>query len=385
MALINKLENIAAAIREKTGKTDLLTLEQMPVEIAAIETGGGGGEELPEEAFDFSGTFDYVFQNGHWDWFINAYGDKITTNNLTNAKNAFYYCKAEEIPFELNFNNNQYRDVGSIFQLSEVKKIGKINNLYPSNMSYMFYSAKYLRELPEFVNLKMDRIYTYSYGSLRSMFESCYSLRKIPEELLKQLYTPIATSYTYTIFYYLTGLYTLDEIKGLNPQTGTMTGNMFVYSFTDCQRLKELIFATQEDGTPYKVNWKNQTIYLTRKVGYTTVSSSDGILSCSYMTDYNSGITMDKRVYDAESYAALKDDPDWFSGSSAYSRYNHDSAVNTINSLPDTSEYLAANGGTNTIYFTGIAGLYTDGGAINTLTEEEIAVATAKGWTVSIS
>jgi hypothetical protein len=63
-----------------------------------------------------------------------------------------------------------------------------------------------------------------------------------------------------------------------------------------------------------------------------------------------------------------------------YARYNHDSAVNTINSLPDTSAY-----GTNTIKFRGIAGSATDGGAINTLTEEEIAVATAKGWTVSFA
>jgi hypothetical protein len=62
-----------------------------------------------------------------------------------------------------------------------------------------------------------------------------------------------------------------------------------------------------------------------------------------------------------------------------YSRYNHDSAVETINSLPDTSAY-----GTNTIKFKGASGALTDGGAINTLTEEEIAVAAAKGWTVTL-
>lgn len=42
MALIDKLSAIGDAIREKTGKTDLFTLEQMPIEIAAIESGGGG-------------------------------------------------------------------------------------------------------------------------------------------------------------------------------------------------------------------------------------------------------------------------------------------------------------------------------------------------------
>lgn len=39
MALINKLTAIADSIREKTGKTDVLTLDQMPLEIAGIQTG----------------------------------------------------------------------------------------------------------------------------------------------------------------------------------------------------------------------------------------------------------------------------------------------------------------------------------------------------------
>ena len=43
MALTNKLSAIGDAIRAKTGKSDLLTLEQMPVEIAAIQGGGSGG------------------------------------------------------------------------------------------------------------------------------------------------------------------------------------------------------------------------------------------------------------------------------------------------------------------------------------------------------
>ena len=92
----------------------------------------------------------------------------------------------------------------------------------------------------------------------------------------------------------------------------------------------------------------------------------------------------DKQVKDDATYQALKDDPDWWTLEVAYSRYNHDSAVATINSLPDTSAYLTANGGTNTIKFKGESGSATDGGAINTLTAEEIAVATAKGWTVTL-
>ena len=53
MALINKLTAIADSIREKTGKTDVLTLDQMPLEIARIQTGAElnfevvGGTSMP--------------------------------------------------------------------------------------------------------------------------------------------------------------------------------------------------------------------------------------------------------------------------------------------------------------------------------------------------
>ena len=42
MALTDKLSAIGDAIRAKTGKTDLIQLDQMPTEIASIKGGGGG-------------------------------------------------------------------------------------------------------------------------------------------------------------------------------------------------------------------------------------------------------------------------------------------------------------------------------------------------------
>ena len=41
MAIIDKLKAIANAIRSKTGKTEMLSLDEMPSEIEGIETGGG--------------------------------------------------------------------------------------------------------------------------------------------------------------------------------------------------------------------------------------------------------------------------------------------------------------------------------------------------------
>lgn len=46
MALTEKLTNIGNAIRAKTGKTDLLTLDEMPTEIQSISGGGGDNSVL---------------------------------------------------------------------------------------------------------------------------------------------------------------------------------------------------------------------------------------------------------------------------------------------------------------------------------------------------
>jgi hypothetical protein len=418
MALTNKLIAIADAIREKTGETGKYTLDEMPSAISGITTGGGagGGYDIPDEAFVISGDCNYRFSFNGWNWFIEKFADKITTKNISSAKHMFNTCDVADIPFAFNFadggadvssmfywaskiksissidfkQTSTYKSCDAIFEsCNEVIEIGTIKNLYPEKMSSMFKNCYKLRCLPEFENLNLNRIYTYQYAGINNMFSYCCSLRSIPEEFLNKLYTPVSTAYSNTIF--SNGFqccYTLDEVRGLNPQTGIITTNMFGYTFSDCNRVKNIIFATREDGAPYTVSWKSQTIDLQRcgHLGNSTTSYLDRIIG------RNSGITIDKAVYNDETYQALKDDPDWFgfdpTGKDGtipitYSRYNHDSAVNTINTLPDTSAYLAEKGGTNTIKFKGEAGSTTDGGAINTLTEEEIAVATAKGWTVT--
>ena len=332
----------------------------------------------PEEAFVISGDCNYRFQNNNWSWFIKTYGNRITTNNIGDCKWAFLNCSSlTSIPFNINCNNSsQYIFERMFDSCTGITSIGKIINARPSNMRQMFNWCNKLRYLPEFVNLNLSGMNNWINADFSSMFSSCYSLREIPEDFLKQLYGAMTIT-SYTLFsggFY--NCYVLDEIRGLNPQTGTITSNAFYSTFDYCYRLKDVIFATQDDGTPYTVNQSNQTIDLSNYLGYASRNSN--------ILNYNSGITADKEVIDDTTYQALKNNPDWFTTKVEYSRYNHDSAVNTINSLPDTSAFLATNGGTNTIKFLGASGSATDGGAINTLTQEEIAVATAKGWTVTL-
>lgn len=418
MALINKLNNIGDAIRAKTGKEDKLTLEQMVTEIAAIETGGSepavvealvvtengtytpgegvdgfspvtvevptGGGDLPEEAFVITGDCQYRLANNGWNWFIENYGNKITTQNITNFAHMFNESTAlQEIPFELNADSSvSSHDSSNLFNnCKKLTIISKINNLKPKDLDYFFGYCYMLREVPFNLCDNWDWTYmnglTSSYlGARQDVFINCYSLRSFPMEFLA--YANPMASYNYSIYSYcFYNCDSLDEIVNLPiPYTATWTSNAFNKTVSGCNRLKNFTFALQEDSTPYIMNWKNQTIDLSSSIGY----SPNPI----YILNYNSGITADKQVKDADTYAALKDDVDWFTTDVAYSRYNHDSAVATINSLPDTSAYLASAGGTNTIKFKGASGSATDGGAINTLTEEEIAVATAKGWTVTL-
>ena len=394
------LTSIADSIRSKKGTTALIDPANMATEIASITTGGGGG--LPEGALTISGDCLYRFANNGWNWFIEEYGNQITTSGITKGENMFLYSSnLTNIPFDINISSGMYyssmfsgctqltavppltfagnTDVSSLFyNCTNLTSIGKLSNIKFSNSGTMdmFTGCYKLRYLPEFENIDYSWLNTYAYANCRSMFDKCYSLRNIDESLLNNLYNSVTMSYSSFYKDTFSSCFVLDELKGMHPTPATITSNFFSNTFTQCSRLKNMTFETQADGTPYTVSWKAQTIDLSIYIGYASTTGS--------ITNYNSGITIDKQVTDDATYQALKNDPDWFTTDIAYSRYNHDSAVATINSLPDTSAYLATAGGTNTIKFKGASGSATDGGAINTLTEEEIAVATAKGWTVSL-
>ena len=343
-----------------------------PITVDVIPEGVPTDEELT-----ISGNCRNKFYYDNWSWFLKKYKDRLVSNNISDASDMFSGCRSiESIDFDIIFDDSQrFVNTNGMFGTCiNLKNIGKIVNLKGRDASQMFAGCQRLRYLPQFENFSLQ---DNAYSNLSSLFRYCYSLRSIPEEFLKKLSITASGGYvSYSLAYY--GFYdcqSLDEIKGINIRRSNITSNLFGNTFDYCSRVKNIIFAKEDNGSPYTATWKSQNINLASKVGYADVED--------FIIGYNSGITSDKKVIDDTTYQALKNDPDWFTLKSEYSRYNHDSAVATINSLPDTSAYLAEKGGTNTIKFIGNAGSATDGGAINTLTEEEIAVATAKGWTVS--
>lgn len=404
MALTSKLENIGNAIRNKTGKTDKLTLDEMATEIASITTGEGGGGDIPEEALVISGNCSYKFAYGGWNWFVNEYGDRITTKDITASNYMFYYNDGlTEIPFDINIAKS-CKNLSKVFdscnKLTKAPSIIAKDGLTPPTSSYsgqldmgdLFAYCRNLREVPydffnNFITEEFRDASVSTGGGKRSgMFSNCESLRKLPD--LSRIHS--GTSSAYDCFYYggISNCTTLDEVHNYPVMKVTFTSHMFnstAYGFLNLDRAKEFTFETNADGTPIVVSWKSQTLNFGTNGSYGSIGCISSEETRNRFLSYNSGITADKEVTDDATYQALKNDEDWFTLNLAYCRYNHDSAVNTINSLPDTSAYLATqSGAVNTIKFRGEAGSLTDSGAINTLTEEEIAVATAKGWTVSL-
>ena len=410
--LVNEssLTGIADAIRGKNGSTDTYKPSEMAAAITAIS---GGAEPViealsvtsngtytasngvdgyspitvnvpqdgspPESAFLISGDCNYRFANNGWNWFIEQHGDKITTEDISNASHMFYYSSIKDIPFEINVRNDAYIDY--MFYETKIKTLPYINGKI-QNASYFCNTCSMLNNIPEdwAEHIDWSSFHSYLYATRNAMFASCFSIKYIPDSLMAELWGDIgnfANHVTHNNQFYR--CFSLDEVNNIIPHQATLTTNRCNDMLSYCGRLKNATFALQDDGTPYTVSWKAQILDLSISLGYLNNTSLK-----IYILNYNSGITADKEVTDATTYAALKDDPDWFTTKLEYSRYNHDSAVATINSLPDTSAYLASAGGTNTIKFKGAAGSATDGGAINTLTEEEIAVATARGWTVTL-
>lgn len=331
------------------------------------------------EDLTITGNCNYRFYQGGWDWFIKKFGDEIITENIESCSSMFYGCKTD-ILFDINAKPSAPLNMSNMFNNYTGTVVPKILGATFGQADGLFTSSKIV-EIPNDYFDSWDFSYvdslTSAYaGQMNNTFNNCYCLRKTPLTMFEHGNPVASPSYSVLngTFYCC---YVLDEIIGMPYPHINGTYNQSGYSgvissnFVELtSRLKNFTFKEMP-----AVKWANQTLDLSKYSGWAQYPGR--------ITD--NGITTDKQVKDDATYQALKDDPDWWSADVAYSRFNHDSAVRTINSLPSAIEYQTANGQkANIIKFKGEAGSKTDGGAINTLTDEEIAVATAKGWTVSL-
>ena len=415
----SSLTSIGNAIRGKTGNSELLSVPDGMV--AAIEsiTTGGGSAVLPEELKVISGDVQYLFSKDYATHYLNAFGKQITTKDLVNPQMFYQNKTIEEVPFDLNIAGGYTNNIfGNCHKLKKIKDINIANPTNTTNsLNECFYNCQSLKEIgiirnPMLSNLyqTFDSCYNLNYITIEGAvventgidrlyytFGYCRGLRELDSSFLKLLRANHSTGYNATFYYCCS----MDRIVGLgvpiSSSSKTYTQNMYNYTFYQCNRLDELTFETNDDGTPKELYANNQQIDLSKGVGYcigrTTCNIAGDIMEGKPVPDFYDYIQPSASPTDIWNYqiTADKHTEDYYNHKDSwtedllYSRYNHRSMVNTINTLPDTSTFLASNGGTNMIIFKSKQGDSSPWGGASNLTEEEIAVATAKGWTLGIA
>ena len=322
------------------------------------------------------GDLSYWDYKGAWDWFITKYGNQITVdsnNKITNLSYAFKHSQLEEIPiiFECNIPNDNDGISNMFYRATKLKTLPSITGVVTGTINYTFGECNNLSQIP--ASFFTD--YNFTTGYFLGMCSNCWCLRSIDTTFMEQfttLYAPSLYSSTFADAFY--HCEQLDELNiPIRDTTTEITVNMFYETFENMYRIKKLTF-----DAPNPVKWKNQVIDLSYYFGYSGKTRPPHLKE----DGYNTTITADK-VMTASNITSLLNDPDAYPTTINTSRYNHTSAVQTLNSLPDTSAYLASSGGTNTIKIRKNLGGLT-GSSTSNLTAEEIAVATAKGWTVSL-
>lgn len=377
------------------------------VDVISIPLADGSGN------FDFGLTDDELTMDAKsnlfsgWEWVLDKYGNRIKVRlTQDNPDSLFGYRNKkdlndvkliEKVPGEKCSLHNMFRGYyGKKLPVpiwEGTKPIMSIEDLFSDCQNLTDTEIKSFLSHFNFSEIKK--------AYLDYLFSDCSCVRNI-NSILAQLHAQCKDFVGGSI--YMQGLCertcVADELVGLPVPGGDVAydsqkvpSTVSLSNIVDyANRAKKITFATKTDGTPCIVKWSGITLSLNIDVGYTTAEY--------FITNNSSvhGITQEKRVSDAATYEALKNDPDYYVYNNdkqtydgkqvyigvLYSRYNHTSAVETINSLPDCSAYCAETNSTNTITFKKYSGALTDGGGINTLTAEEIAVATNKGWTVSL-
>lgn len=82
--------------------------------------------------------------------YIKNFGDKISTNNITDTKYMFFNSSLSSIPFEINCGGSERNSCTEMFSgCRNLIEVPKINNFTPYNIGKFFKVCLNLRYLPE--------------------------------------------------------------------------------------------------------------------------------------------------------------------------------------------------------------------------------------------
>lgn len=304
-----------------------------------------------------------------------------TSTNITNVSHLFLGGRLIDYRTVFTFNgvgdcDYMFGGCSTVEDLSNVT-IKSNSNRYCS-LDGMFNYCSSLKKLPNFIGPYMLRDYPFT-----GMFRGCSSLVSIPANLFsRNFYLGDSRGIAY-MFYGCESLTTIPNLSigynsaytfGVPLDEEGQWVNLYQFAFFECKSLTAITNIPVYRIADYqqKQNMFDLTFTRTYNASSVTFITNNGVPYASNINNATIDLT-------STGYGGTLDDGS--TRSLSESVYNHISAVETINTLPDTtgSQY-----GGNVIKFKKKAGSATSGGSISDLTAEEIAVATAKGWTVSL-
>ena len=376
------LSNIASAIRGKNGSTAVYKPGEMAAAITNLPTGGGDTETIT-----FNTDISYLFaSNGGGALYEAVKNKNLVFTNIHYGRGVFYGMSTNDTitPFTIHLLRGMYNTPGNVDFRNFYEGSSVVSNIVidppierPSGVEFQnFFTKSRLK------NIDLSCIDTnypiFGQSCAMGLFSESGYLRSINFTNSPQRYFGGSNNIEYDGTFY--HCFDLDSIEDLYTtlQT-TFSGG----TFNNCSHLAKLTFKTAST-TNTKNPYYSSDIDLSTVGYYTNVS--EGYISNSALHYGNDPLfakslvrkNATKEITNATTYAKLKNDPDAWTTNVAYSRYNKTSAKETLTSLPYINE-------AHTIKFKGEAGSATDGGAIKNLTSSEIAVATAKKWTVAFA
>ena len=231
MALIDKLTNIANAIREKTGSTDKMTLDGMAEAIAGIEAGGGnsGGGECDREHFE-----DVVDSKN---FLLTGVVDNIPEDGFADVSGITH----------IKFNHLHEIKAGGFARCHGLKEADIVNCVYFGN--YAFFNCDSLT--------KVHAPYMHTIGE--SAYASCFELKTIGHSdasisdgliNVKGIEKSAFVECEKFLIDRLPGCYYIEEyaFKGCKSIEKLMLPNVFridADAFTNCINLKALVISNR--------------------------------------------------------------------------------------------------------------------------------------------